>query len=49
MTEDERNALKNLIQIHETDINAGDWKEYIQGEGNYDFHYRIIQGSKIHG
>jgi DNA-binding GntR family transcriptional regulator len=46
MTEDEITELKNLLDEHERDIEKSEGREYFQHEGDFDFHYRIIQGSK---
>ena len=46
MTDDEIDGLKRLLDTHEEAIVKSDGKEYFQREGDFDFHYRIIQGSK---
>ncbi len=46
MTVDEITELKNLLDEHEHDIEKSEGREYFQHEGHFDFHYRIIQGSK---
>jgi len=44
MSDDEINELKKLLEIHRQhhENNAG---EYMQAEGDFDFHYQIIKGS----
>ena len=44
MTDDEINELKKLLEIHHQhhENNAG---EYMQADGDFDFHYQIIKGS----
>lgn len=46
MTDAEITELSGLLDQHETAIDQTDGKEYFQHEGDFDFHYRIIQGSK---
>ncbi|NKB39412.1 MAG: FCD domain-containing protein [Gammaproteobacteria bacterium] len=46
MTNDEITELKGLLDEHELSINQSEGSEYFQREGDFDFHYRIIQGSK---
>lgn len=46
MTEEEILELKALLNQHERDIERSDGSDYFQREGDFDFHYRIIQGSK---
>ena len=46
MTNDEITELKELLDEHELNINQSEGREYFQHEGDFDFHYRIIQGSK---
>ena len=46
MSEKEVSELKNLLDEHELSIQKSDGREYFQHEGDFDFHYRIIQGSK---
>ncbi len=44
MTEDELNDLSSLFEMHcEHQSNTG---SYMQADGDFDFHYKIIQGSK---
>lgn len=44
MTEAEIEGLRRLLESHETSIGAG--TVYYQEDGDVDFHYRILQGSK---
>jgi len=44
MTEDEIHGLRSLLSSHETAIGVG--STYYQEDGDVDFHYRILQGSK---
>jgi len=46
MTDEEIQELKSLLDTHEHNIEQSDGREYFQHEGDFDFHYRIIQGSK---
>lgn len=46
MTDSEVAELKALLNQHEHDIERSDAADYFQKEGDFDFHYRIIQGSK---
>ena len=46
MTETEIEELKSLLNQHERDIERSDGSDYFQKEGDFDFHYCIIQGSK---
>lgn len=46
MPDDEIDNLKKLLDTHEESINRSQGKEYFQQEGDFDFHYRVIQGSK---
>ena len=46
MTDAEIAELKTLLNEHERDIERSDASDYFQKEGDFDFHYRIIQGSK---
>ena len=45
MTADEIASLKTLLELHHSHVqnNAG---SYMQAEGDFDFHYQIIRGSK---
>lgn len=44
MTDDDLNDLSNLYELHrEHQSNTG---SYMQADGDFDFHYKIIQGSK---
>jgi len=46
MTDDEIAELDALLDEHEYIIEKSEGREYFQHEGDFDFHYRIIQGSK---
>lgn len=46
MSDTEITELKALLNRHEWDIEHTDGSDYFQMEGDFDFHYRIIQGSK---
>ena len=46
MSEAQVSDLKKLLDEHELNIQKSDGREYFQHEGDFDFHYRIIQGSK---
>lgn len=46
MSDQEIDELKQLLDLHEQNIEQSDGNEYFQQEGDFDFHYRIIQGSK---
>lgn len=46
MTDAEINELKDLLDEHALSIEQSQGREYFQHEGDFDFHYRIIQGSK---
>ncbi len=46
MTDAEITELKVLLDEHEHSIEQSDGREYFQHEGDFDFHYRIIQGSQ---
>jgi len=46
MTADEITELKVLLDEHECNIEQSKGREYFQHEGDFDFHYRIIQGSR---
>lgn len=46
MTDTEIAELKSLLNQHETEIERSDASDYFQKEGDFDFHYRVIQGSK---
>ena len=46
MSDEEIAELKKLLDEHEQNIEQSDGREYFQLEGDFDFHYRIIQGSK---
>lgn len=38
--------LRKLLDEHERDVDKLDGRSYFQKEGDLDFHYRIVQGSK---
>lgn len=46
MTTDEIASLRDLLYLHEKNIQEIDGRSYFQKEGDLDFHYRIVQGSK---
>lgn len=46
MTQDEIDSLKALLDTHELSIEQREGRSYFQKEGDLDFHYRIVQGSK---
>jgi DNA-binding GntR family transcriptional regulator len=46
MTDTEIDDLKGLLQVHKQDIEQNEGRAYLQKEGNVDFHFRIVQGSK---
>ena len=46
MTEEEIAALRVLLEQHGEQINSSSDHSYFQKEGDLDFHYRIVQGSK---
>lgn len=46
MSDKELDELKQLLDLHEKNIERSEGKAYFQQEGDFDFHYRIIQGSK---
>ncbi|MCW8887269.1 MAG: GntR family transcriptional regulator [Motiliproteus sp.] len=46
MTEEEIVSLRNLLEEHERSLQETDGRSYFQKEGDLDFHYRIVQGSK---
>jgi DNA-binding GntR family transcriptional regulator len=46
MSGEEISELKALLDEHELSIEKSEGREYFQREGDFDFHYRIIQGSK---
>lgn len=46
MTEQEIDALRTLLDEHERSVEQLDGRSYFQKEGDLDFHYRIVQGSK---
>jgi DNA-binding GntR family transcriptional regulator len=46
MTDDEIADLRKLLDAHETSINEDQGLSYYQQEGELDFHYRILKGSR---
>ena len=44
MSDEEIIELKELLQLHRN--HQSETGEYMQADGDFDFHYRIIQGSK---
>ncbi|HSC84578.1 MAG TPA: GntR family transcriptional regulator, partial [Pseudomonas sp.] len=45
MTQDEIDELRRVLDLHEQDAAFKAGVGYYQQEGDFDFHYRIIQGS----
>jgi DNA-binding GntR family transcriptional regulator len=46
MSQDEIAQLSELLNQHEKEINQQNGKVYAQSEGDVDFHYRILRGSR---
>lgn len=46
MPQEEIDALRDLLDEHEQSVEQLDGRSYFQKEGDLDFHYRIVQGSK---
>lgn len=46
MTDEEISELHNLLDEHEENIRKDGGLSYYQQEGDFDFHYRILKGSK---
>ena len=46
MSQEEIDDLRNLLDRHEESIEQEDGLSYFQKEGDLDFHYRIVKGSK---
>ena len=46
MTDKEISELRALLDAHEQGIAESEGKEYFQREGDFDFHYRVIQGAR---
>lgn len=46
MPQDEIDALRALLDEHEAGVDQLDGRSYFQKEGDLDFHYRIVQGSR---
>jgi len=45
MTDEEIHFLSDLLDKHQQQIEASDGRQYLQSEGNIDFHYLIAQAS----
>ncbi len=46
MSDEEIEELQQLLKLHEQQIEEKQGLSYFQKEGDLDFHYRIVQGSK---
>ncbi|MFC6672804.1 GntR family transcriptional regulator [Marinobacterium aestuariivivens] len=46
MSEDEIQQLRALLDEHEQSVEEHEGRAYFQKEGDLDFHFRIVQGSK---
>lgn len=46
MTPEEVQGLKRLLAAHEKQAEFQEGRAYFQEEGDFDFHYRIVQGSR---
>jgi len=46
MTPEEVQGLKQLLAAHEKQAEFQEGRAYFQEEGDFDFHYRIVQGSR---
>jgi len=46
ITQPEITGLRDLLEQHKVNIHQDDGHAYFQKEGNFDFHFRIIQASK---
>ncbi|MFT5722217.1 MAG: DNA-binding GntR family transcriptional regulator [Motiliproteus sp.] len=46
MTDAEIFSLRELLDQHERSMEQSEGRSYFQKEGDLDFHYRIVQGSK---
>lgn len=46
MSDEEIADLRSLLDEHERSVKELDGRSYFQKEGDLDFHYRIVQGSK---
>lgn len=46
MTDEEIQSLKELLDTHQQSIDQRSGRSYFQKEGDLDFHYRVVQGSK---
>jgi DNA-binding GntR family transcriptional regulator len=45
ISESEIDALRALLDEHETTVQRSEGREYFQQEGDLDFHYRVVQAS----
>ena len=45
MTPDQVQGLRQLLHMHEQQAELQEGRAYFQSEGDFDFHYRIVQGS----
>lgn len=46
MPQEEIDSLRNLLDQHEASVERLDGRSYFQKEGDLDFHYRIVKGSR---
>jgi DNA-binding GntR family transcriptional regulator len=46
MTQAEIDGIRSLLDEHEKNLEMIEGRSYFQKEGDLDFHYRIVQGSK---
>lgn len=46
MPQDEIDSLRALLDEHERTVDEEDGRSYFQKEGDLDFHYRVVKGSK---
>lgn len=46
MPQDEIDSLRHLLDQHERNVEQREGRSYFQKEGDLDFHYRIVQGSR---
>ncbi len=46
MSDEEVASLRALLEEHERSLQVTEGRSYFQKEGDLDFHYRIVQGSK---
>ncbi|NNM52139.1 MAG: GntR family transcriptional regulator [Pseudomonadales bacterium] len=45
MSPEQVQGLRHLLQLHEQQAELQEGRAYFQNEGDFDFHYRIVQGS----